>query len=242
MRPSERRAAKRLKAFLEARGHIASYESGPDPPDIIFYVDGVTWAVEHTQLHQYVDSGNGELSRPSIDARAFDLVKRLRRRTEGQRESGWILALFGPVNSKRLRAIECAAEQTILKDDPNCFESVQTDEVRLIRVQDDACTIRVVSGLSAHSRIPGSNSLTAHIQRQIDYAVRQILGEKIPVLDALGGYDKRILLIESQYLFANPTNVSQSIQSFAPLVGVNLIFLVTDESLNMVGGLDGEFS
>lgn len=242
MRPPECRAAKRLKTFLEAKRHIASYEPGPDPPDIVFYVDGVTWAVEHTQLHQYADSGNSELSRATIDARALDLQKRLRRGNKGQSKAGWILFLFGLLNPKQLHAIERAAEQAILNDDPSYFEGVQTDEAKLIRVQDNACTIRVLSGWSAYSRIPESNRLTAHIQGQIDHAIGRILNEKVPILKALSDYHKRILLIESQYPFANPTNVAHGIQSFAPSVGVNLIFLLTNESVAVVGGLDGEFS
>lgn len=243
MRPEERRAAKRLKAFLEAGEHTVSYEQGPDPPDIVFHVDGVAWGVEYTQLFQYVDGGTGELPRPSIDAPAFYLEKRLRQRTEGQRKSGWILTLLGPINLKQRRAIEQAAEQAILNDDPSYFDGIHIDEVGLKRVQDDACTIHVISGLSASSRIPGSNRLTADIQGQIDYAIGRILDEKVSILKALSDYDKRVLLIERRYPFGNPSNVAQSIRSYAhPSIGVNLIFLIIGESVTIVGGLDEEFS
>jgi len=247
VRPEERCAAERLKAFFETNGHIVSYKPGPDPhapPDIVFRADEATWGVEHTQLFQYVEGGNGELSRLDVTKPLCDRLKeQLLQETKGERKSSWRFFLLGPLNPKQLRAIKQAAKWAILKDDPSYFEDFQTDEVKLKRVQDDACTIYVICGLSASSRIPGSNRLTADIQGEIDYTISRILRQKGLRLEALSGYDKRVLLIDSEYFFADPANVAQAIRSSAALSsGWNLIFLITYKSVTKVGGLDEKFS
>jgi hypothetical protein len=70
-RQAETQSAERLQMFLSAQGHNVRFESvHPDPPDFLFIVDGIKWAVEHTQLHLYVFDGVNEVSLAQLHPQA----------------------------------------------------------------------------------------------------------------------------------------------------------------------------
>ncbi len=234
MRESEKRAAERLKIFLQENRHPVrfEFESGSDPPDIVFDVDNSKWAVEHTQLHPYVDSGGNELSGLGVHSVAYNIKERLQKKTEGKRNSSWVLGIIGPLTSKQRSLIEEAAEKSILCDSIDYFADISEKQAILEQKSNGCNTIEVISALSGSSQLPNSNHPTANIQAQIDYAIERILKEKAPILTTLTNYDKRVLLIESQYIFARQDNVSQSIQTYSNLTGgVDLIYLVTPKSV-----------
>lgn len=242
-------AAKRLKGCLEAKGHTASCEPGPDPPDVIFQVDGARWGVEHTRLFQYVDGEGVELSRQSVDAQACRLENWLSQRTEGLRKRSWLVCLIGPLNSEQLKAIREPIAEAIIRDDrdylfekdPRWLERNQFDLIPL--GEDDECFVGVLSELSLLSTIPESGRPTFDIQGEIDYQVRRAVKKKVPRLEAISEYDKRVLLLESEYSFTTPANVARSLRSHVGLsMRVDLIFLVTGESVTRVGGWDEGFS
>jgi hypothetical protein len=235
MRESEKRAAERVKIFLEENGHSVSFESGSDPPDIVFDVDNSKWAVEHTQLHQYVDSEGNDLSGLGVHSVAYDIKERLKKKTDGKRKSSWVLGIIGPLNTKQRSLIEEAAEKSILHDSIDYFADISEKQAILERKSNGCKTIEVISALSGSSQIPNSNHPTANIQAPIDYTIECILKEKAPILKALTNYDKRVLLIESQYIFARQDNVSQSIQTYCDLADcIELIYLVTPGLVDII--------
>ena len=75
MRKEEKKSAELFKRYLRKEYTDVDYKPGNDPPDILFEVDGYKWAVEHTQLFQYIDQEGKSLSRVGVDKSIINLEK-----------------------------------------------------------------------------------------------------------------------------------------------------------------------
>lgn len=235
MREEEKYCANKLREYLVSQGYNAVFKDGSDPPDIEFTVDGHRWAVEHTQLFQYVESGK-ELSRNYIDATNLAVEPRLLEKTNGKRKSGWRLALYGHIEPKKFKLIERTAIKSIIADSIDPFSIISSQLAELIKVEDSNCQIIVYSMLPPSSKVPKSKSLSADIQATIDYAFQRILTSKAPTLGQLKEYDKRVLLIQSQYMFVNNSNLTKSVSTHIALKnGIDKIFLITSEEVSEIG-------
>lgn len=76
MKWSERICGNLYKTYLGARCSRVTWARGDDPPDFVFYCDGVRHAVEVTELHQYLDVQGEEESRTKWDEAVADICER----------------------------------------------------------------------------------------------------------------------------------------------------------------------
>lgn len=235
MREEEKHSATQLRNYLESRGLNVAFKEGSDPPDMEFQVDHQKWAVEHTQLFQYVDQGGTPESRMRIDAINLTLEDRLRQSTEGRRLASWVLALHGLADPDVRRDVERSATECILADSLGAFSGIPTKVAELQRIEDPRAQIHVLSLLPPGSKVPNSDRYTADIQATINYAIQEIFRNKAPVLSQLTEYDCRVLLVQSQYMFLNMNNASSAAAEHASLrSGIEKIFLVTVDGVGEV--------
>jgi hypothetical protein len=235
MRNEEKYCAIELQDHLVYQGHVASFKDGSDPPDIEFVVDGKLWAVEHTQLFQYVEQSGEEASRAKIDSINLAVEDRLRAKSEGNRKASWLLALYGLIPSSDLRLIEDAALASILADSTSLFSTVSNHLAELRRVDDSKGRLFVFSMLSPATRVPKSAKVSADIQATIDYAIQNIFKAKAPTLSQLTQYHNRTLLIQSQYMFCDARNVGNAVSKYSLLRnGIDNIFLVRPEGVSQI--------
>ena len=88
--------------------------------------------------------------------------------------------------------------------------------------------IIIISIPSPSSRIPQSDQLTCDIQGQVDFALKKILHDKCDKMGRLKNYDKRILLIENQYMFTTRENINKSLRKFVSLIkGIDEIWVMS---------------
>lgn len=221
MRPEEERAAERLKAFLEEHGHIASYEPGADPPDMVFHVDGDVWLVEHTQLHEYGVNAEGQvLSRPNAEAAQERFVQELRKRTHGKVKGCWRFCISVSLDKETTERLLSSAEKAILGDNPGTFHFPSTT-AWVIR-HDGSQDVGLYPGFSG-----------GEIQARVDYAVRKALLNKAKMCAKLPPDNRLVLLLESCYFLASIGNVSEAIRHYpAQESRFDHIFLITFHWIN----------
>src|ERR1700730_8758142 len=103
MKENERRAADFLSAFLVGKFNLkVSWKPGENPPDFIFTVNSEQWAVEETQLHQYIQLRNQPESRQAIEEPLARMCERIKTAAKPEANRDYIIAVFGPVEDKKL--------------------------------------------------------------------------------------------------------------------------------------------
>lgn len=235
MREEEKYSANKLKEYLVSRGFNAVFKDGSDPPDIEFTIASQRWAVEHTQLFQYVDQSGIPQSRSKIEAINSQIEQRVRKQTEGHRKSSWVLVLYGVAKPKERKKIEQLATQSILADSVTAFSAIPPLLAELRQIPDSQGRFLGFSMLPSGSKVPSSNRPTADIQATIDFAVQTIFQKKAPTLKQLSGFDQRVLLILGQYMFVNNRNISVAVTNNTSLRnGIDKIFLVTSTGVSEV--------
>ena len=235
MREQERYCAIQLRDYLVSQGINAAFTDGSDPPDVEFQVGDQRWAVEHTQLFQYVDRKGVAESRMRIDTINLKFEDRLLARTNDQRKSSWVLALHGVADATMRRDIEDSATQCILSDSLDAFSKIPSKVAELRNIPDSKGRILVLSILPSGSKVPNSNRYSADIQATVNYAVQQIFRKKAEALSKFSEYDRRVLLIQSQYMFLNLRNLKRAVIEHASLKsGIDKVFLVTPTEVGEV--------
>jgi hypothetical protein len=235
MRESEEISAKILSAFLKKAGYKVYFEDGDDPPDINFYVARKKWAVEHTQLHQYTDFNGNEISRIGIDSKLFSFEKYINQKFKNELEYQWILAINGPITKNQILKIEQEVVN-ILQKEKNKKPFKHSNKLYSIEKQiNKNPKIVIFSMLSPSSRIPESENLTCDIQGQINYAVDRILRLKRPKFQRMVSYDKRVLLIENQYMFSTQENVTTGFSAYpGSLKEIDSVYLINYEDVHLI--------
>jgi len=143
--------------------------------------------------------------------------------------------LHGLAKPDERRTIEKLATQSILADSIIPFSAFPSRLAELRNIPDSKGRLSVYSMLPPGSKVPKSNSYTSNIQATINYAVETIFQKKAPTLVQLTKYDKRVLLIESQYMFVNSRNLSLAAASNDSLrKGIDKIFLVSPDEVSEV--------
>lgn len=104
MKPSEVCSQNLLVRFLEDRGHTVVTKPGDNPPDWLFTVDGNRWAVEVTELHQYLDGPVAE--RLGIEEQLDRFGRKLDEQTRMFRRYSYLLYLAGPICRDEEQLIE----------------------------------------------------------------------------------------------------------------------------------------
>jgi hypothetical protein len=187
-----------------------SWQPGQDPPDFVFTVNSEQWAVEETQLHQYIQLRNKPESRQAIEEPLARMCERIKATAQPAANRDYIIGVFGPVEDRKLGDIEQAIVEHIRSGQ---LESKQVaDSVRVEVVPRDA-RIEYMIGLQTGVMAAGGEAISADVHANLEFALDRILDQKLPRLEKLGGFKRKILLITSAYLFAEPSNVTDILHS-----------------------------
>jgi len=233
MKESEEWAKAKLSEYLALRGLKFSCKKGENPPDLVFSVEGEEQAVEVTELHQYIDSGREE-STITVEHRLFGLFKRIDRET-AKRSRGYVVSLKGPLMRKQAQKILAEAKSHILasRGEPLSIGDKGECKVTPRRTGDTALSwIIMVDGTA---RTPDGNIMLADIQGSIDYALGRILSEKVPRLSQFAHWEKRVLVMVSEYFFADSENVRVGLQKRSgEIAPIDEIYLAWDSFFEIV--------
>jgi hypothetical protein len=211
MKENERHAADILKAFLAEKLNLkVSWKPGEDPPDFVFTVNSEQWAVEETQLHQYIQLRNKPESRQAIEEPLARMCERIRAAAKPAANRDYIIAVFGPVEDRKLGDIEQAVMEHIRSGQ---LASKQVADSVKVEVMPREARIEYMIGLNTGVMAAGGQAISADVHANLEFALNRILDQKLPRLERLEGFKRRILLITSAYLFAEAGNVSDILHS-----------------------------
>lgn len=84
------------------------------------------------------------------------------------------------------------------------------------------------------AKVPETNKLAADIMASLTYGVKRVLDEKLPVMKKVSGYDRKIILVWSDYIFAERDRVREIIAR-APLTVKEIDSIVLIELNGVVG-------
>jgi hypothetical protein len=232
MKRSEEWARAKLSQSLARRGLKFSCKEGENPPDFVFCVEGEEQAVEVTELHQYIEAGREE-STITTEHRLLGLIEKIDHKT-AQRTRGYNILLKGPLAKSQERQILSAAKNYILasKDEPLHIGENNECEVTL-KIGDKALAwVIMVNGAA---QTPDGKVMLADIQGSIDHALSRILCEKVPRLKQSARLKKRVLVIVSEYFFADSENVRVGLQKRSgEIAPIDEVYLAWDSSFELV--------
>lgn len=231
MKENERRAADTLNRFLAEKFKLkVNWDSGENPPDFVFTVNSERWAVEETQLHQYIQLRSKAESRQAIEEPLASMCERIKASSKPAPNRDYLIAMFGPVEDKRLPDIE----QAIVKHIRNGqLESKQVADSVKVEVVLSEARIEYMIGLHTGVMAAGGKAIAADVHANLEFALNRILDEKLPILEKLERYKRRILLITSAYLFAEPSHVSDILHARKITANQCDTVLLIDESGNV---------
>ena len=85
------------------------------------------------------------------------------------------------------------------------------------------------------TKTPDGKAMLANIQESIDYALRRILSEKVPRLSQFTRSKKRVLIMVSEYFFADSEKVRAGLQKRSgEIAPIDEIYLAWDDSFEIV--------
>jgi hypothetical protein len=208
LRPEEEWAAKKLQETLTELGVKSTWKPGDDPPDLVFEVKGCgRWAVEVTGLHQYITKDGKEESRLAVTEPLIGMCERVQDKVADLSNSRYLITGMGPLKSPSLKEVEKRAIAYIRSEKSD--EEALDDDKR-IRISRQKLLVQVVWSVGLDGRTMGATGkISANIEENVKDALDRILKEKLPKLGTLTGYDRNMLLILKQYLFAEPEMVSE---------------------------------
>ncbi len=232
----EKPAAKALQGMLARLAFRSFWKPGADPPDLEFQIEepSETWAVEVTELHQYFDHAGKAESRASVDRPLEKMCKRIQARVGELHNRRYLIIVNGPVHGTPLQAIEEAADHYVRSGKT---EEVSLDKDGHVRMQAVLSPVHVsyMIGIEPHERGPGGQTLVADIRSNLSFALEQILAAKLPRLAQCTGVNRRVLLIWSEYFFAEPSLVREILrEKETPKEQVDSVLLATDGDVHWV--------
>ena len=228
----EQPAAEALEALLGELGQETAWQPGDDPPDLVFRVGSERWAVEVTELHQYFDRGGVEEARIASDKQLIGMCREVQGRVADLRNRNYLISANGPVSKPERARIAAEAERYIRSGETAEHQLDDGGAVR-IRALQRAIRIDFIVGLEIEAVVPGTGQSVASLNASVGHAVDRILREKLPTLRRLAGYDRKMLLIWSQNVFADPDEIRELL-SQRDLQGVDTILLVYDGRVHWV--------
>ncbi len=240
LRPEEERAAKKLQETLAYLGFKSTWEPGDDPPDIVFEVEGCgRWAVEVTGLHQYItkdkkDKKDGkEESRLAVTEPLIKMCDRVQAQVADLSNSGYLIMGFGPIRSPSLKEIEKRAVAYIREGKS---DEEPLDDDNRIRISRHKRPVQVEWAIGLDGRTMGAGgAISADLKATVTYALDRILKEKLPSLATFTGYDRKMLLIDKNYFFADPEIVREILSERSLTRGqVDTVMLVTESKVHWV--------
>ena len=234
LRPDEEFAANRLQEMLTEIGVASTWKPGDDPPDIVFEVEGLgRWAIEVTSLYQYITKDGKEESEAAVTEPLIKMSERAQAQVTDLSNSDYLIMGFGPILSPSLRELEKRAIAYIRSGGSD--EEALDDDKR-IRISRQKRPVQVGWAIGLDGRTPGAGgTMSADIEGAVTYALDRILGEKLPSLAALAGYDRKMLLILKNYFFTEPELVSEILSARSlTREQVDTVLLATESKVHWV--------
>lgn len=226
MKGTEKNAAKALERQLKILDLDVSWEPvTPDPPDFLFKVGSERWAVEATELHQYIDNNGEETSRLGVEKSLERMCEQIQAQAHPRVNKKYLIFASGPVNTSLVeiqnRALayiksgktEREALDAEAIDEPNpeiaAIKRRGAEHQAHVFIEAQTTPVPIVYGIGLGGATLGADqeNLAADLEATLRYAVDRMLQHKLPKLATLGGYDRRILLVWRGYLFAEPRNM-----------------------------------
>lgn len=259
MKKEEEIAAIALNQWLQKHGWTSEWKPvKADPPDLHFHVTTNTgtqeWAVEVTQLLQYVDRDGKEMNARDVQGLIDPLCERLKSVVPSESKLGYTLLVACPFSPKMLGTIEqraanyirsgrieeeCLDYKEVLEAElasiPQCDRSSQMLEAVeswvkpkarfFIQGDPELNNVTSMTWFHASARTPDGNALAGHIRSTLEFSMRRILNAKLPRLQKMAGYERTLLLIVQDYDYAEPDRL-QEILAGIKTPGVDAILLV----------------
>ncbi|MFH1007223.1 MAG: hypothetical protein V1800_06950 [Candidatus Latescibacterota bacterium] len=212
-KPSEREAKALLLELLRSEGRRVEVLKGNDPPDWLFIVDNMRWAVEVTELHQYVKTAHKEEDElAGIEARLRKFGRKLEEETREFRKCGYILFFVGPMDKEEESLISGQVMDYILSSRNDAQILGRGEGSRIKTTGETNSDFSPWIGLKGNARLAGGNP-AADIATTIDGSIRRILGSKKKKLAELSeDYDRRVLFIVNRYWFGDRELVAEVTQ------------------------------
>jgi len=231
MKGNEEVSAKALKTLLEKLGRNCSYapvypENGF--PDFNFIVNGEKWAVECTDLHQYIDVDGKAASRVGSDKRLEKLCENIRAKAKPGLNRRYIIGAFGPelevegkeIEKRALAYIESGKTEREALDileinDPDpekagLLRLVAEDQAKVhIHAVTAEVPITYFYGLDGSIKNADAEHLAADIMETLRFALNRILDDKLPKLAQCTSYDRRLLLAWLGYWVAEARQIKE---------------------------------
>jgi hypothetical protein len=70
-------------------------------------------------------------------------------------------------------------------------------------------TVSWMAGLDGSAMTPDGTAMIADVMRTLDYAIGRILNAKLPRLKNISGYNRKLILIWSDYFFADAIRIKE---------------------------------
>lgn len=231
MNAGEEYAAQRLCEFLRGRRSDCTYVPGDDPPDYVFEVNGARWAVEVTELHDYVDAGRPQSSLGLV-AGLKKILDDIDRETAASRKSEYTIVLKGPISPQEVPEIKRQAINHIRENNRERLACGENEECEIFSEGGPGPRLNLIPFVDGRARLPRSTNIHANIQATVDDAVSRILARKVPNLRHLCEFDKRVLCVLFQYPFADDGNVRSAFsQHEDQLRDLDIVFLISGNSV-----------
>ena len=236
MKGNEEASAKALEQLLTKLGLTCSWKPvKPDNsfPDFDFNVEGEKWAVECTDLHQYVDQDRKATSRIGVDKGLERLCEAIRFKAEPGVNRRYMISAFGPdlkIERKEIeqRALDYISSGKTEREALDLPEIDETDPAKAevlrhaaeeqakvhIRAFTEEVPITYAYGLDGAVKNADGKNMAADIMATLRYSVKRILDEKLPKLVQCTSYQRRILLVWRGFWIAEPRQVRDVLDEF----------------------------
>jgi len=221
------------------------------------------WGVEVTGLFQYVEWNGDIINIRNIQAPLEGLCKRLTKYAQ-ELQNGLTYSLFvrGPYRAKLSDLEERARDyikggvtnQRILDDvetrrlfgdglnDPPDLPGIDGMIANMIEAhaqvfisgQPGMPEVTLTNMLEGVARVPGTDTMAADIMASLTYGVQRLLDEKLPIMKKVTEYDRKMILVWSDYFFAKLDRVSEII-SRAALTNEDIDSIVLIEPTGVIG-------
>ncbi len=221
-----------LHSLLNTHGYKVNWEAiKNDPPDFVFFVDKETWGVEHTRLVQYYKWKKKIYSEQEFNTIWMKYIGTFNKATEGRIRSSWSFTYKFPIDKNHLKNIGNKIVKAVNNDNPAELLDISDDDLIIQHKNiSKPCHMRFAYMHKPHTRVPESNKISADIAANIKYSLRLLLKKKNSKLwnEGLLSIDKKVLLIQNTYFFADRTLDSLVKYAAKYNTAFNSIYLITD--------------
>lgn len=253
MKGNEERCARAFHGVLRRSGMESMWVPvANDPPDLLFTVEAQRWAVEVTELHQYMTlpERSEPESRHAFERPIERLCERIQKKAKFGAQRTYLIDFRGPIDRATSeivehRALEFMARgetghrfldaEPIAHPDPVArhFLKMEVEGRARVRIEAFRGPAKVICIYGPDGDVLGGDGehFSSDIQATITHSMDRMLGDKLPKLRRLTGYDRRVLLLWREYPFATALTLASELAS-RDLEGVDAVLLVSSAEIS----------